>query len=196
MAEGETFLREAQGDDYTYGLSKPLVRGTYDSFVSHTWRSNSIAKWLALNYQYNGKFALKATHVSAFIIFLMQLFWRFALGGTLPVLGVHMVPGMAGWHPGGPEAAASAFANSPTGFLPCTGICLVGSGAVGCICLFYGHMIQRWLFGTNPRVFFDKCCIHQTDNEKRRAGIHALGDAIQRSQSVLVLADPTYFNRL
>ena len=31
----------------------------------------------------------------------MQLFWRFALGGTLPVLGVYLVPGMAGWHPGG-----------------------------------------------------------------------------------------------
>ena len=53
MAEGESFLREAQGDDYTYGLSEPLADTPYNDFMSHTWRSNSLAKRLAMLYQYN-----------------------------------------------------------------------------------------------------------------------------------------------
>ena len=50
MGEGERFLREAQGDDYTYGLSEPLNAdtGAYDDFVSHTWRSSSRMKRLAM----------------------------------------------------------------------------------------------------------------------------------------------------
>ena len=99
LGEGEPFLREAQGDDYTYGLSEQLAEDSYDEFVSHTWRSNSVAKKLALLYQYNGGFALKAWHATALITLGLQLFWRFVLGQSLPVLWVFKLPGLARWHP-------------------------------------------------------------------------------------------------
>ena len=134
--------------------------------------------------------------MTAFVTFLLQLVWRFVLGGTLPVLAVHTMPGTARWHPGGPQAAAEAFHNNPTPYLPLTGICLFWGGAVASVCLFFGQQIRYRLFGTSPQVFFDKCCIHQTDNEKRKEGIHALGDAIQRSEKVVVFADDAYFSRL
>ena len=98
--------------------------------------------------QYNGGFALRAVHVTAFLLFLLQLFWRFGLGGTLPVWYVIRMPGTVRWHPGGPEAAAQAFQNSPSPYWAGTGIGLFFSGLVGAVCLFFGQSIRYPLFGT------------------------------------------------
>ena len=207
---GESFLREAQGDDTSYGASKPL--GTYEpsashlqltrrpperysAFISHTWHSSAWQKYLALCYEYNGGLAIFITHVAGFIFFLMQLFWRFGLGWSLPTYYQWLIPGTAGWHPDGADAAAAAFHNSPGPYAPLTGISALAGAISGLVCLFFGSHVRNRL-GYDPRVFFDKCCIHQTDNEQRRKGIHALDKAIQSSDSVLVFADDAYFKRL
>ena len=109
LPHGVEFLREAKGPcESTYDLSEPMMLGTdYDDFVSHTWRTNPRMKWFLLLYEYNGKLANQAAHITGFVVFLLQLFARFGLGWTLPIHFTLVVPGAGAWHPRGPEAAAA-----------------------------------------------------------------------------------------
>lgn len=46
------------------------------------------------------------------------------------------------------------------------------------------------------RVFIDKVCIHQTDDNLKKKGILKLGAILARSQTLLILYDDHYFSRL
>ncbi|CAK9070900.1 unnamed protein product [Durusdinium trenchii] len=46
------------------------------------------------------------------------------------------------------------------------------------------------------RIFLDRICIHQTDLERKAAGICSIGGILKHSDTMLVLWDPTYPTRL
>ena len=198
LSQGPAFLYDAKGPcEETYDLSEPLeVGGHYDDFVSHTWRTRPNMKWFALLFEYNGALAYKAAHVTGFLVFLLQLLARFGFGWSLPIYMQSFVPGTARWHPKGANAATSAFVGTGTPFQASTNICTFWSGLVGTVFLLFGTQIQHRLLGRRRPVFFDKCCIHPTDRAKIKAGIDGLGEAIEKSDRVLVLADEHYFTRL
>ena len=105
-----------------------------------------------------------------------------------------VIPGSAGYHPGGNAGAAAAWGDYANAELPhatpiscCSGVAM----SVGMICAVFG------LLGTADRTcFLDKCCIHQTDLKLKLQGIARLDEFIFHSSEMLVLYDQDYFERL
>jgi len=77
-------------------------------------------------------------------------------------------------------------------FLP-IGCALTG----GMICIFFVLLLfSHHLDQSNKTFFFDRCCIHQRNGALKRDGILHLGQFLQFSKRVLVLWDPSYFDRM
>ena len=84
---------------------------------------------------------------------------------------------------------------------------LVGEYVPGCWCIFVCPVVFIFLFlfwqrirsltPWQPRVaFVDKVCIHQTDQEKKIAGILALAGFLNSSSRLVIMWSPRYFTRL
>jgi hypothetical protein len=76
------------------------------------------------------------------------------------------------------------------------------------VVLFHAHwvisstvffVVLRWGQAIPVReslCFLDKCCINQTDSNKKAAGVQQLGAFLRNSEYLLVLWQPEYFTRL
>ena len=62
----------------------------------------------------------------------------------------------------------------------------------GCSATFC--MLLAWQSGS--KIFLDRICIHQVDEERKMEGIRSLGGLLRHSRSMLVLWDSTYPTRL
>eukprot|EP00929_Paragymnodinium_shiwhaense_P050940 TRINITY_DN25645_c0_g1_i1.p1 TRINITY_DN25645_c0_g1~~TRINITY_DN25645_c0_g1_i1.p1 ORF type:complete len:505 (+),score=19.94 TRINITY_DN25645_c0_g1_i1:166-1515(+) len=61
--------------------------------------------------------------------------------------------------------------------------------------LFWGQRL-RTLIGRPRYVFLDKLCIHQTDEDKKLAGVLGLAGFLRASSKLVVIWSPRYFSRL
>ena len=70
---------------------------------------------------------------------------------------------------------------------------MVGLGPILLIALFGWHRLS----GTGRRsLFLDIACICQNDAVRKARGIESLGALLDRSETMIVLMDETYFTRL
>ena len=193
MQAGCGLLANAAGSTETYSLSRP-VEGNLGTFISHSWRSNALHKYLTILYHANMQRAFAIGHAAAFVAFLIGLFIRFVLRWRLLIICHWVIPGGAGFHPGGDAGAAAAWGDYANADLPHVMPMTFLSGvamSVGMICAVFG------LLGTADRTcFLDKCCIHQTDLKLKLQGIARLDEFIFHSSEMLVLYDSDYFERL
>jgi len=79
-------------------------------------------------------------------------------------------------------------------------VCAIGVGIISIVWAEMSGVVfpaswgpWRWTEGT---VWLDKCCIDQTNDATKQAGIRRLKDFLARSRSMTVLLGPTYFDRL
>jgi len=73
-----------------------------------------------------------------------------------------------------------------------TGVCI----ATYWLCLLFWHDV-KWLFCCRgKRVFLDRCCIHQTDEDLKQQGIEHLDVFLQLSDKMLVVYSELYTKKL
>lgn len=158
-----------------------------DQFLSHSWHANDKAKTLALLVYYNGVAAVVAGFllcVLATVLSEMSLlpYWH-KKSATKFLEQLNDVV------PGGPDHLQ----------ISAWGILAYAIGYVyvlinwqwlrQCLCVV-------WRGFKHQAIFFDKLCIHQTDDSLRRAGIEALGAFLLRSRQLVLVWDTTYFERM
>ncbi|CAE8627928.1 unnamed protein product [Polarella glacialis] len=171
---GRHFGPNAGENDHD-ALSFPTDK--YDIFISHTWRTGRIAKYVALLY-YTSLFpALCAGLAASILAFALQV------NGILPPFGLIT------------DYRSAEFPEPLPGSLWCM---IMG----GCTCFATLVMWARLLDlaesirGTKVSYFFDRLCINQSDAELKQVGIDSIGAYLQKSDSMLVLWAPEYFTRL
>ncbi|CAE7663865.1 cobB, partial [Symbiodinium necroappetens] len=64
------------------------------------------------------------------------------------------------------------------------------------IVLFSWHHVRALLESYRISIFLDKVCIHQKDEQRKTQGINAIGGILNKSRTLLVAWDRTYFSRL
>jgi len=150
-----------------YALSQPV--DSLSHFCSHSWRAPRLAKWLAISFHFNFAPSIATLFLFLAVTFHIELFY---------------------------------FDDMPTGALTPAGtlasirycpLCSVVTIVVLPPLLLGGHC----LFGAarRARLFLDVACINQADRKQKAAGIAAFGAILDRSESMLVLTDETYWSR-
>jgi len=158
------------GDESTFQASRPVQ--WMHVFLSHTWLTPGWLKKLSLAYIFN----ISRAVVSALLVHLTIC--------TLEVTGSFrfLVPvSQTG------EVLAAASSVTLRFDIQC-----VASMIVFWVILRWGQELPL----PETRCFLDKCCIHQTDPDKKEAGIKQLGAFLRNSKQMLVLLEPTYMKRL
>jgi len=167
-----TVMAQSKGSADTFELSKPCH--TISIFLSHSWATPAWFKTVALMYYANIQRALFA------MFFVMAIVWTVDLTGSTyrkPLLanGDFYLAGV------------DEVAHWPSGhsYIP---------GVLAFLVVFvFG---QEMPFLPQFRCFLDKCCIHQTDEEKKMAGIKLLGAFLNYSDKLVILWQPEYLTRL
>lgn len=136
------------------------------TFWSHSWHGSNTTKILVLLLSYNGPAAAILGTLAAVIMFILSSY------DLLP--GAESVAIM---QQGDSERR---FEKAPWSHL--SG-CLVAA-------------LVLFLWPARSRVFVDRICIHQEQQELKSKGILSIGGFIKHSRSMLVLWDPTYVGRL
>ena len=181
----------SSGSETTFELSEAVPK--LDVFLSHSWRDNGFLKYLALCWHFNAVPAAFAGLLTGFALCSYQRasgtpltptasFGNFA-AETLPAaetLGLAwMLDGLREpW-------------NDPNYEMPVVKICQPVGLVVFLLVLFFGHHLTP-----TRRVFLDKICIHQTDPIRKAQGIAAIDEFIHRSQTMFILYNDDYFERL
>ena len=154
----------------TFALSRPVRY--LDYFISHSWRTPRLAKWLALLLYFN----LSAAYWA----------WAFVLWVCFWFLCMHFekVPTIfQGAVTNGPWDAS--ITHNPL-------FCSTFSGlALGVVLLTYHRFARR-----GQTAFLDIACIDQLDAGKKAAGIASLGALLDRSDRMVVLFDEHYMTRM
>ena len=70
------------------------------------------------------------------------------------------------------------------------------SGPWGCVFGSLVTPIVLLLWQPGSTVFFDRICIHQTNRQRKSAGILSIGGILRHSESILVMWERTYATRL
>ena len=157
-----------------FETSRPV--GTLSFFVSHSWRAPGAAKRTALAFYLNG--------------------YRAALGATLTAVGLatlsrfEVLPSGGGFRDEGLDARLRL--GVPWGLL----------GGV----LAFELLLARahaWGRPDARTAFVDKLCVHQDDeyedaegNSLKAKAIRSFAGLVRRSERLVILLDPTYFERL
>jgi len=188
----------SEGTEQTYRLSQPCE--TIDVFLSHSWRDSGLLKYLAICLHFNSGMAIVAGIAASACMFYLQ---RYCGMQGLPFMPI--VPFMnvvEDLHAGVRVAVKGAsfdrsfdpevYPWSVPGYHPlyAPSCQLAGSGVFLLVFLF-GHHLRP-----PSRMFLDKICIHQTDEDKKAAGIQAIDQFIHRSTSMLIMYHDDYFERL
>jgi hypothetical protein len=137
-----------------------------DEFLSHAWATNRWLKTLALLYNYNFVAAVIAYSVTAAIVFAACFYIRCSQQDISE----------------GDFKVASAFAMMLTPTL------------VFLIVFIFG--INRYGHGGGPVVFFDKLCIHQTNEDLKFLAISSLETFVRKSKRLVLLYDGVTYERL
>jgi hypothetical protein len=78
-------------------------------------------------------------------------------------------------------------------------VCCMGTGLLvlswGMACHLFAVNRGPWRF-FKPLFWFDKCCIDQTSEASKRAGIEHLGDSLYRCKRMLIIFSGSYLQRL
>jgi len=153
----------------TFDLSKPVRE--IDIFLSHSWLAVGWLKVVAVAYHTNIRRAVVLS-LLVLILTLLPEFW----GTRFPIPPTHQTVAVIGTevHQGKRWQLRS--------LLP---------SVTFLVLLRFGQELR---FGST--CFLDKCCIHQTDESKKQAGIRQLGAFLHASKSLLVLWQPEYLTRL
>jgi hypothetical protein len=155
----------------TWDLSFPVKAldsgAQIDWFVSHSWKAAWWKRALGLMWICHALIAAVVSCAAALVATLCLVFWHDWTGNI--------------W-------------DDFVGFLP------LGCGLVASMSfLFVLILTQGHNFICSTRrqsFFFDRCCIHQTDERKKVRGIMAIGRFLKFSKGMVVLWDPTYFTRM
>lgn len=178
MSRGAVVFSSCDGSAEDYERSQPT--DSVDYFVSHVWAASRIAKYFALVYTFTLSPALCVGFVAA------------AIGCALTVLGALPAVGDTGI-----SDLPRADGNSMYPLAPWSGVFGVCALVLAPAGISSASRLAAWLRLVRPRLLFvDRLCIHQTDHNKRRAGIEALGGFLNVSRRMLILWSPGYFHRL
>jgi hypothetical protein len=139
-----------------------------DWFVSHSWKAAWWKRALSLMWIFNSMISAVVSSAGAVIVTLSLVFWQFQWTGE--------------------------FWEDFEGFLPMGFAIVAGMLVVFLFILVQGHMLIPST--RRQTVFFDRCCIHQTDKETKVRGIKGIGHFLKCSKGMVVLWDPTYFSRM
>ena len=150
-----------------YALSRPVE--SLSHFCSHSWSAPQYAKWLALTFHFNSSAAVGLVFLLYAVAFHVELFYF-------------------EWMPSGTMTLASTFVQVQYCPLCSLLACIVLPAA-----LFTAHRVSP--SARRARLFLDVSCINQSDHEQKMAGIAALGAILDRSETMLVLSDDTYWSR-
>jgi hypothetical protein len=161
-------LNTSAGNEQTYRKSGRVHH--IDTFISHNWATPREKKFrtLALNFHYTR--AVGLTLLAAFAV--------------LPLSGLGWLPMTEFYTYDLDEVymwAPYATVGGPLLFLLLT----FGWQELG-VCVPVADQV----------VFLDKACIHQTNNERKREGVHSLAAFIRHSERMLVVYTDTYLEKL
>lgn len=139
-----------------------------DIFLSHSWWAPWLQKYLALLIYFN--------------------FWTaMAAYAIVMILGAFIL--RQGYGIYCPESDLKSCS------LPRATLHLVGV-VIFFLVLFNLHLVWTSLNMLNRAVFLDKVCIHQTDLTKKVNGIKSIGAILDRTKTLLIAWDRSYFQRL
>jgi hypothetical protein len=160
------------GGQEVYSLSRPVA--TIDIFLSHTWLTPAWLKLAGLAFYLN-------THRAAAAAILLHVVMH-----ALDFAGVYSFP--LPTFPG----TSRMFDGSDVVPFPRFQMQVALGMVVFFVVLWYGQELPLG----RVSCFLDKCCIHQTDEGKKKAGIQQLGAFLRYSKRMVVLWEPKYFTRL
>lgn len=137
-------------------------------FVSHNWATPQLIKFMALAFHFNHRSASIAAAIAYVITVLAVMCTATDVDSD--------------------DQLNDLFFTCHLG----TGVCL----ATYWLCLLFWHDI-KWLFCfRGKRVFLDRCCIHQTDEDLKQQGIEHLDVFLQLSDKMLVVYSELYTKKL
>eukprot|EP00929_Paragymnodinium_shiwhaense_P054720 TRINITY_DN27425_c0_g2_i2.p1 TRINITY_DN27425_c0_g2~~TRINITY_DN27425_c0_g2_i2.p1 ORF type:complete len:622 (-),score=15.58 TRINITY_DN27425_c0_g2_i2:165-2030(-) len=163
-----------EGCDEDYNLSHVVKQ--ISAFVSHDWGTSRVVKLAAL---------LCYSNMAPAVLL--------SLLATL-VVPVSLRAGGVGF-----SAKVDAIYPSVCGDIPMPRMVALWSAAIGFsvfLCVFAFWQRLRAKFWSPTTVFLDKLCIHQTDTDRKTAGILGLAAFLGASQRLVVLWSERYFTRL
>lgn len=137
-----------------------------DSFLSHNWSASRYKKYVALAYHYYFSRGLWASFLAMLCVGALSIF--------------KMVP--------------QVFNKEEETYVGCLGR-LVCIPSLCLAVLLWPEVVDRFGNG-GPRVFLDKVCIHQTDQNLKLRGIRKLGAFIAKSDTMIVLYGSEYLYKL
>ena len=156
----------------TFELSHAV--GRLDFFISHAWLSPRLAKYLALCRYFNGNLAV---HVSL-LTCALTFFWA-----------LHRTPI--------PDEAQYSF---PTRIDRGGSLTFPKATFDWQFAPFFAYIataaLAHELLRRREHAFLDIACVNQLDATSKALGIQRLGAVLQRTESMLVLADEHYWKRL
>lgn len=154
----------------TFAHSRPV--DSLDWFVSHSWSSPRVVKYLALLLCFNRRDAAVAASFATIAVFFVQALYYESLPRWLTFVGPNVFSDFA------PVEISK------------------GCTAIGCsvllIGLFGAHRARQALGWKPVECFLDVACIPQADPAARARGISSLGALLDRSEGMLVLLDEEY----
>ncbi|CAJ1455239.1 unnamed protein product [Effrenium voratum] len=137
-------------------------------FISHNWATPRRIKFMALVFHFNHRSASVAAAV-AYVATILVVMWDSSAADLVSLENLYFKS-----HAG-------------------TGVCV----ATYWLCLLFWHDVKRLLCcHRGKRVFLDRCCIHQSDEDLKQQGIEHLDVFLQLSDKMLVVYSELYTKKL
>lgn len=137
-------------------------------FISHNWATGRFIKFMALVFHFNHNSA----SIAAAIAYIVTVFLVMLSAKDIDV----------------EERVNDLYSICHLG----TAVCI----ATYWLCLLFWHDV-KWLFCCRgKRVFLDRCCIHQNDEDLKQQGIEHLDVFLQLSDKMLVVYSELYTKKL